>query len=61
MDLSEELRTKIRRRVRRHLDGAKVHRIHQTDDGIFYRVHAHGSLVVIRQDKLGRIYIPRSV
>lgn len=67
--LSEELRTKMRRRVKRHIAGNKVHRVIETDGVIRYRLPGsmfnrglrQGPKVLIRVDSIGRVYIPKEV
>jgi len=50
------MKERIRRRVKRHLAGQKIHRVTQTDEGIFYRLPG-GEMLKIRVDKLGRVYV----
>ena len=60
MKLSEELRAKIRRRVRRALDGDKVHRLTKVVNHFQYRLSG-GQMLAIKIDKIGRIYVPKEV
>ena len=54
-------RDKIRLRAKRAFAGEKVHRITEvTEKSLLYRVHGVGN-IMIKRDKLGRIYVPKEV
>lgn len=67
MVLDNELREKIRRRVRRAYDGETVHRCTMKEGVVWYRISIPsmgpygGPKIPIRKDKIGRIYVPREV
>ena len=61
MILTDEFRSKLRRRAKRAFNGKTTHRITGiTKQGLIYRL-ASGERINIRRDVLGRIYIPRSL
>jgi len=69
MQLSDEYREKIRKRARRAFNGKSVHRITDVSSKtLLYRIPGwmfgrglqQGDRILIRRDKLGRIYVPRS-
>lgn len=71
MILSDLLRAKIRRRATRAFGGASVHRIVGPSKGVPNKLHyrlpgslfgyglRQGPKLLIRQDKLNRVYVPR--
>lgn len=68
MKLPDELRAKIRGRAQRAFSGQTVHRCTLEDGILRYRLPGGmfdlglglGPKIIIRRDKLGRIYVPRS-
>ena len=70
MILSKELRKKIRSRARRAFDGEVIHRITEVEEKfLLYRIPSKlvgaalygGPKIVIRRDRLGRIFVPTRV
>jgi len=70
MEIPELFRTQMRGRARRAFNGETVHRITEVSvTSLIYRMPSslfdvarrQGPKVMIRKDKVGRIYIPRSV